>query len=510
MFKLAELFVEIKANDAALQTQVNKIQPQLSALGTAIGTAAGGLAIQAINAATSAITGFFAKGISGASDLAETTSKLDTVFGDSAGKIKAQADEMAKSFGLPKQAVLDAAASFGLLGKAAGQSQSQAADLSSKMAKLAADAASFYNVPLDEALGKIRSGLVGEAEPMRAFGVLLSEEAVAAEAVALGLAKSAKEVDNQAKVMARASLITKGLGDASGDLERTANSTSNQWRKFQGTMENLAVSIGTSLSPAINTLVNLAGDMASSLSAAFESSRSSFEAFSTGVVDTVTTIGIMWRNLPDIWEIVQISFRENFINMTAQVGAFLANMGILGNYVANNWVALVKDGANAVAAILSNLGENIYALGKAFGDWMANPTKGFIFEWKPLLDGFKATAEALPELAKPALVDLQNEINEVAGRIADREKSRGDALKAQADTAKKTGAATAGGVAKKEKEFKSETFDSADFAAKIRENIFNAGKSDIPGQQLQVQQRIAAASEQTAAALSKGVVARAG
>jgi hypothetical protein len=60
------------------------------------------------------------------------------------------------------------------------------------MAKLAADSMSFFDKDFDVALDKIRAGLSGESEPLRAFGVLLSEDAVKAEALALKLAKSSK------------------------------------------------------------------------------------------------------------------------------------------------------------------------------------------------------------------------------------------------------------------------------------------------------------------------------
>ncbi|MCV6900945.1 hypothetical protein OE165_28330, partial [Escherichia coli] len=78
------------------------------------------------------------------------------------------------------------------------------------------DASSFYNVPLESALEKIRSGLVGEAEPLRAFGVLLSEAAVKQQALAMGVRPVNGELSEQEKVMARVELITKGLNKAQG------------------------------------------------------------------------------------------------------------------------------------------------------------------------------------------------------------------------------------------------------------------------------------------------------
>ena len=109
MFKLAELFVNIRARDDQLQSQLGGLKGQLSAMGVAIGTAAGNLAATAIAQASSSIAGFFAGGVKGAIDLKESMSKVNVIFGDSASIIARQADEMAAKFGTVRGEFLNAA-----------------------------------------------------------------------------------------------------------------------------------------------------------------------------------------------------------------------------------------------------------------------------------------------------------------------------------------------------------------------------------------------------------------
>ena len=71
--------------------------------------------------------------------------------------------------------------------------------MSSRMVELAADMASAKNVPLDVALEKIRAGLIGESEPLRTMGVLLSEARVKQEAYSSGLAETGTELTNTQK-----------------------------------------------------------------------------------------------------------------------------------------------------------------------------------------------------------------------------------------------------------------------------------------------------------------------
>ena len=269
-------------------------------------------------------------GIQKASSLNETMSKVGVVFGQSAGEVNKYADEMSKKFGITRQTSLDAAASLGLVAKASGLGQKAAADLSTKFVTLAGDMSSFYDVPVNEALDAIKSGLVGEAEPLRKFGVLLNEDTVKAEAFRLGLvkagadtlkvqaaqvslekatsaaAKAMKEhgansdeyrhalvavqvaearlkketagkipdLNEQQKVQARASLIQRQLGDASGDLERTQGSLANRMRELRGRIDEIVTRIGGALLPiavnlanAVIPLIGHFGDFADKVSA---------------------------------------------------------------------------------------------------------------------------------------------------------------------------------------------------------------------------------------------------
>ena len=105
--------------------------------------------------------------------------------------------------------------------------------MSSRMVELAADMASAKNVPLDVALDKIRAGLIGESEPLRTMGVLLSEARVKQEAYSSGLAKTGATLTNTQKVQARMNIILADSAAMHGDLINTQGSVANQWRAIK-------------------------------------------------------------------------------------------------------------------------------------------------------------------------------------------------------------------------------------------------------------------------------------
>jgi hypothetical protein len=507
MFKLAELFVDITARDQQVKSTVDGLQGKLSTMGLAIGTAAGNLVASTIAAATSSLAGFFSSGIKGAIDLQETLSKVGTIFGDSASIITKQADEMASKFGVVKGEFLNAASDFGSAFKAIGTAAPEAAALGNQLAKLGMDMASFSNSSNEEAFTALRAALRGEFDPLERFNVMLSAAAIEQEALSMGLIKSAKDMDENAKKQATLSLIMKKTSDQQGDMERTADGSANSWRKFTGTITNLATEMGGTLEPAINQIIAVGNEMLTGLVSSFEASKASFQSFAAGVSEGAQTIAVMWRNTGDVWEIVKISATEMVTNVVATIATIPENLALIGEYIANNWVKLIGDGCNAVMAIFANLGSNIYALGQAIADFLSNPTKGFSVDFKPLLEGFRATADALPELVKPALVSMQGEIDAVTDRIAERETARGTAAKSSA--AAKTANQIAGATGKKEKDFKSETVGVADFATKLRESIFG-GAEETPQKQLTELQKIAAATTLMADEAKKPKLARLG
>jgi hypothetical protein len=257
---VAELNARLVADTSQFTREMKSASNDTDGFGSKMSGAmgvVGKFAVVAGAAGVTAATAFGVKAVMAASDLAEQMSKLNVVFGTSGKVVTDWADQMAKDFGLPKTQILEAASSLGLIGKASGLAQPAAAKLSTQLAGLAADAASFYNVPLEEALAAIQSGLVGEAEPMRRFGVLLNEGAVKAEAYRLGIAKTGDELTEQQKVQARSSLIMKGMTDASGDLVRTQDSLANRLREVQGRAENFAATLGTALLPYVLKAMDL-------------------------------------------------------------------------------------------------------------------------------------------------------------------------------------------------------------------------------------------------------------
>jgi hypothetical protein len=124
-----------------------------------------------------------------ASDVEEATSAATQVYGAGAAFILDRSKESATAVGLSSAEYLSAAAQLGVFGQAAGLTGDDMAAFGDDTIRAAADLASFYNVPVPEALEAIRSGLSGETEPLRRFGILINEATLNEYAWANGIAE---------------------------------------------------------------------------------------------------------------------------------------------------------------------------------------------------------------------------------------------------------------------------------------------------------------------------------
>ena len=258
-------------------------------------TKAGKVAGAALAAASVAAGAFAVKigieAVKAASNLSETVSKVGVLFGKTSKDIENFAKTAASSLGQTEQQALDAAATFATFGKAAGLSGQDLSKFSIDFVKLSSDLASFNNTSPEQAINAIGSALRGEAEPLRAYGVLLDDASLRQAALELGIISTTKNaLTPQQKVLAAQALIYKQTGAAQGDFERTSDGLANKTRILTAQLENAKTTIGTALLPIVLQLATAFSDKVIPLVQKFTQAFSNTEGNLGGVVTNVGNI----------------------------------------------------------------------------------------------------------------------------------------------------------------------------------------------------------------------------
>lgn len=233
------------------QTTTGSIASTLSSTGKKM-MGVGGVLTAAVSAPILALGGV---AIDAASDLNESMSKAQVVFGDSSKAIQDFATESATNLGISKQAALEATGTFGNLFTSMGMSQSVSADLSMDVVGLSSDLASFNNLDPTEVLEKLRSGLTGETEPLKSLGINLNQAMIEAKATEMGFKKVNGTFDAASITQARYALILEQTKNAQGDFARTSDGLANQTRIAKAKFEDLKGTLGQKLLPVVNRLM---------------------------------------------------------------------------------------------------------------------------------------------------------------------------------------------------------------------------------------------------------------
>tara|TARA_R110002126_G_scaffold167702_2_gene316163 strand:- start:1203 stop:2822 length:1620 start_codon:yes stop_codon:yes gene_type:complete len=264
MAKIPKVTVTFDADLDSLKKGVKGATTEVDSFGTKVGdfSKKAALAFAAVAAAAGAMAiKIGVDAVKAASDLSETISKVNVLFGDTAKDIEKFADGAAASLGQTKQQALDAAATFATFGRAAGLSGKDLSGFSTGFVKLASDLASFNNTSPEQAINAIGSALRGEAEPLRAYGVLLDDASLRQAALELGIVSTTKNaLTPQQKVLAAQALIYKQTSAAQGDFERTSDGLANKTRILTAQLENAKVTIGEALLPIVLELATLFSD----------------------------------------------------------------------------------------------------------------------------------------------------------------------------------------------------------------------------------------------------------
>lgn len=211
-------------------------------------------------AATAAFAKLSADSIKAASSLQESTNAVNVAFGKSADAILAIGENSAQSLGLARTEFNQAAVRFSAFADRIVEGGGTTAEFIQTITQRAADFASVFNIDVAEALQVFQSGLSGEAEPLKRFGINLLESEVKAYALRAGIISVGEAMTETQKVQARYGLLLESTAKTAGDFANTSDSLANRQRILKATFTDIQAEIGAAMLPALEKLVGVVVD----------------------------------------------------------------------------------------------------------------------------------------------------------------------------------------------------------------------------------------------------------
>lgn len=261
-------------------------------------------------------------GIDYASDLAEVQNVVDVTFGSATEAINSWSKECLAAYGMNEVSAKRYAGTIGAMLKSSGLAGDAIVDMSKDMVGLAGDMASFYNLDLETAFEKIRSGISGETEPLKQLGINMSVANLEAYALSQGITTAYNEMSQAEQVMLRYNYLMSTTADAQGDFARTQDSYANQtrllsesWLEFTGVMAEQFLPVLTTIVSWLNNIVAFLTENADMVSAVL-----------VGLATTVGILAVAW-----------------VVHAAAQWLAVAANQALIVSLLSNPilWIALI-------------------------------------------------------------------------------------------------------------------------------------------------------------------------
>lgn len=349
--ELATAYVTLIPSATGMQAAIGKELAGTETVAAAAGRRAGSAFSSPFVklAATAAVVKFGKDSIAAASDLQEAGSKNLAVFEQLSGSVEKWAKGSADAFGISNAAALEAAGTYGNLFRAFGVGLPDAREMSTTLVELASDLASFNNTSVEDALQALQSGLSGETEPLKRYGVALNDMRLKEIAAAKGIYDGKGALDAKQKALAAYELIMQDTVLAQGDYQRNADGFANRTKTMSARVENLKASLGQALLPIVSKVV---------------------EVLSEGVLPVVLALTEAFSALPEGVQTGIVAFAAvagGAVLLSKAIGGLSSAFTLLA---ANPWVlALVA--AVAIGYVIWRNWDTITAGIAAAWDWVA-------------------------------------------------------------------------------------------------------------------------------------------
>lgn len=307
-----------------------------------------------------------------ASDLVEVQNVVDVTFAEGAEEVNKWSKSALDAYGLNELSAKRYSSTLGAMMKSSGLAGDEVRKMSMDMTALAGDMASFYNLSGDEAFEKIKSGISGETEPLKALGINMSDANLQTFAYSQGINKLTKDMSQAEKVQLRYGYLLSVTSDAQGDFARTQDSFSNQtkllaekWNAFRGEM-------ATGLLPVLTMVIQVMNNMITVAQAVYDFISANWSVFAPliyGIVGALT-IFVTYLTLVKTWSLICAGAQAvwNAVMMANPIMIIvMAIMAVIGAIVALcNWIAestgVTESGLGVITGAFATAGAFIYNL----------------------------------------------------------------------------------------------------------------------------------------------------
>lgn len=289
-----------------------------------------------------------------ASDYEQALGKVETVFEGSAVTINKWAENSLKNFGLAKSTATEMAADFGALLKGMDISDAKTREWSMELTERVMDLSAFYDTSVEETNNALMAIVTGQTEPLRRFGINMTQATLQEYAYSQGLQKKISDMTETEKVQLRYNFVMKQTSIAVGTMQKESGSANFQMALMKENAKEVGLSIGENLLPIIVPIL----EGVNNLLTAFNSLDNGTKQFIIRILGITAAIGPMLIMVGSVFK--ALSNVSGGIKAVSDIGkafsSLLDNTKFLGFL---KWAAIIAAVATVIYLVISAINDLI-------------------------------------------------------------------------------------------------------------------------------------------------------
>lgn len=347
--ELAQVTKELEQN----KTVLGKTSEEWKKLSDKMGSLGKDLTLKLTAPIIAAGTAAFKMG----ADYEQALGKLEAVFESNSEAIEKWSENSLRDFGLARNNAVEMVADFGALFKGMGINIKQAEEWSKTLTERTMDLSNFYNATVDETVNALNAIVTGQTEPLRRFGINMTQATLQEYAYAKGIRKKISEMSEAEKVQLRYNYVIEKTGIAVGTTTRETDTATGQLNLFKQSVQELGLSFSEQILPIVTPFIKMLNNMIQGFAKLDEGTKK-FIVTTLGIIATVGPILIfLGKIFTSISAISQsINTLSTTLKATGEVGTTFNNaLNTSGFFGFVKWALIIALVAAAIGFLIKQI-----------------------------------------------------------------------------------------------------------------------------------------------------------
>ncbi|MBU5425018.1 hypothetical protein KQI41_01230 [Tissierella pigra] len=288
-------------------------------------------------------------------DFEQALGKMDVVFENNARNVEKWAQNSLRDFGLARSTAITMAGDFGALFKGMGINMQKTEEWSKTLTERTMDLSNFYDTTVEETTRALNAIVTGQTEPLRRFGINMTQATLAEYARQKGIRKSIQDMTEAEKVQLRYNFVIERTNIAVGTTARESDTATGQLNRFKEGVKELGEGFSQHILPMFVPVIDGLNNTIEKIAGLSDGTKK-FIVVVGGIVAAVgpvlLVLGKVFGTIRDISEGMQVAKRG--VEAVSKVGGLFK--GALDNtqfFGFLKW-ALIIGGIVALIAFLIN------------------------------------------------------------------------------------------------------------------------------------------------------------